>query len=62
MSDQQRTVVTLRDVHGFGAAEVCRLLEVSDGNQRVLLHRGRAALRRRLETFFGADARWGATP
>lgn len=59
---QQRTVVTLRDVHGFPADEVCRLLDVSDGNQRVLLHRGRAALRARLETFYGADARWGATP
>jgi RNA polymerase sigma-70 factor (ECF subfamily) len=62
LPDQQRTVVTLRDVHGFDAHEVCRLLDVSDGNQRVLLHRGRAALRLRLETFFGADARWGATP
>jgi RNA polymerase sigma-70 factor (ECF subfamily) len=59
---QQRTAVTLRDVHGFDAAEVCRLLHVSDGNQRVLLHRGRAALRQRLESLFGADARWGATP
>jgi RNA polymerase sigma-70 factor, ECF subfamily len=62
LPDQQRTVVTLRDVHGFDPAEVCRLLDVSDGNQRVLLHRGRAALRLRLEAFFGADARWGATP
>jgi len=62
LPDQQRTVVTLRDVHGFEATEVCRLLGVSEGNQRVLLHRGRATLRLRLETFFGADARWGATP
>ena len=62
LPDRQRTVVTLRDVHGFGADEVCRLLDVSEGNQRVLLHRGRAALRRRMEGRFGRDARWSATP
>jgi RNA polymerase sigma-70 factor (ECF subfamily) len=41
----QRQVVLLRDVEGVPAAEVCRLLDLSDGNQRVLLHRGRARLR-----------------
>jgi RNA polymerase sigma-70 factor, ECF subfamily len=44
----QRAVVTLRDVAGFSAQEVCDLLGLSDGNQRVLLHRGRAAVRRAL--------------
>jgi len=58
----QRTVVTLRDLHGFDAEEVCELLGVSAGNQRVLLHRGRAQVRRRLEEHYGSDARWGATP
>ncbi len=58
----QRTVVTLRDLHGFDAEEVCELLGVSAGNQRVLLHRGRAQVRSRLEEHYGADARWGATP
>ena len=59
---QQRTVVTLRDVHGFDASEVCELLDLSAGNQRVLLHRGRALVRTRLEDYYGDGARWGATP
>jgi RNA polymerase sigma-70 factor, ECF subfamily len=45
LPEAQRQVVVLRDVEGLPAAEVARLLEVSDGNQRVLLHRGRARLR-----------------
>jgi len=48
----QRTVITLRDIRGFGSDEVCDLLGVSAGNQRVLLHRARAAVRRHLEMFF----------
>jgi RNA polymerase sigma-70 factor (ECF subfamily) len=44
----QRAVITLRDVAGCGAPEVCELLGLSDGNQRVLLHRARAAVRRAL--------------
>ncbi|MFJ8207717.1 RNA polymerase sigma factor [Streptomyces sp. NPDC096033] len=51
-----RTVITLRDVAGYGSEEVCSLLEISPGNQRVLLHRGRALLRRKLEAYlFGAQ-------
>ncbi|MFJ6631792.1 RNA polymerase sigma factor [Streptomyces sp. NPDC091376] len=46
-----RTVVTLRDVAGYGSEEVCSLLEISPGNQRVLLHRARAFLRRKLEEY-----------
>ncbi|MFG1670927.1 RNA polymerase sigma factor [Streptomyces sp. Y7] len=46
-----RTVITLRDVAGYGSEEVCDLLEISPGNQRVLLHRARALLRRKLETY-----------
>ncbi len=45
----QRHVVTLRDVEGWSAEEVCALLEISDANQRVLLHRGRSAVRAALE-------------
>ncbi|MEP6814661.1 MAG: sigma-70 family RNA polymerase sigma factor [Marmoricola sp.] len=62
LPDQQRTVVTLRDVHGFDADDVCELLDLSPGNQRVLLHRGRASVRARLEAFYGDDARISATP
>lgn len=45
----QRTVVMLRDVAGCTAAEACNVLGISETNQRVLLHRGRARLRRLLE-------------
>jgi len=45
LSDQQRAVITLRDLVGCSADEVCQLLEISDGNQRVLLHRARSRVR-----------------
>lgn len=49
LPESQRQVVVLRDVEGLSAADVAELLEISDGNQRVLLHRGRARLRAGLE-------------
>jgi RNA polymerase sigma-70 factor, ECF subfamily len=49
LPEQQRLVVTLRDIELLTAAEVCDVLELSEENQRVLLHRGRARLRARLE-------------
>jgi RNA polymerase sigma-70 factor (ECF subfamily) len=52
LPDRQRTVVELRDVHGLSADEVCAQLGVSSGNQRILLHRGRARLRARLEDVY----------
>lgn len=45
----QRQVVTLRDVEGLPSADVCSILGISEGNQRVLLHRARARIRRHLE-------------
>jgi RNA polymerase sigma-70 factor, ECF subfamily len=45
LSRDQRAVMTLRDLVGLSAAEVCELLELTDGNQRVLLHRARARVR-----------------
>lgn len=45
----QRSVITLRDVEGFNSGEVCELLEISEGNQRVLLHRARTRVRMALE-------------
>jgi RNA polymerase sigma-70 factor, ECF subfamily len=50
----QRTVITLRDVEGWPAEEVCDALEISEGNQRVLLHRARARVRAALECHFDA--------
>jgi RNA polymerase sigma-70 factor (ECF subfamily) len=54
LPEAQRTVVTLRDVQGWSPEEVCDALELSDGNQRVLLHRGRTKVRTALESYFGA--------
>jgi RNA polymerase sigma-70 factor (ECF subfamily) len=51
---RQRVVVTLRDVEGHTADEVRELLGITSGNQRVLLHRGRAVVRAHLERYFGA--------
>jgi RNA polymerase sigma-70 factor (ECF subfamily) len=45
LPERQRAVVTLRDVEGLNAQEVVDLLHISDGAQRVLLHRGRTRLR-----------------
>ena len=53
LPEMQRQVVLLRDVEGLGAEEVCDLLGLTDGNQRVLLHRGRARLRGMLELEMG---------
>jgi RNA polymerase sigma-70 factor (ECF subfamily) len=53
LPESQRQVVTLRDVEGLDSKEVCQLLEISEVNQRVLLHRGRSRLRQDLETKFG---------
>lgn len=45
----QRAVITMRDVQGCAPEEVCAALEVSDGNQRLLLHRARSRVRAALE-------------
>ena len=54
---RQRTVVELRDVHGLTSDEVCERLGVSPANQRILLHRGRARLRARLEDVYRGTER-----
>jgi RNA polymerase sigma-70 factor (ECF subfamily) len=50
---RQREVVLLRDVDGLTSDEVCQVLDISEGNQRVLLHRGRSRLRAALESEIG---------
>jgi RNA polymerase sigma-70 factor, ECF subfamily len=52
LPESQRRVVTLRDVEGFGADEVSELLGLTDGNQRVLLHRARTKLRQALAEYY----------
>jgi RNA polymerase sigma-70 factor, ECF subfamily len=46
---KQRVVISMRDVAGCTAEEVCETLDISKGNQRVLLHRARAYVRAKLE-------------
>jgi RNA polymerase sigma-70 factor (ECF subfamily) len=46
---RQRQVVLLRDVEGLSGEEACGVLNITSGNQRILLHRGRAQLRQALE-------------
>jgi RNA polymerase sigma-70 factor (ECF subfamily) len=52
LPERQRVVIVLRDVDGYSSAEVCDLLELSEANQRVLLHRARAFVRGKLETYY----------
>jgi RNA polymerase sigma-70 factor (ECF subfamily) len=54
----QREVVTMRDVLGWTAPEACEALDVSAGNERVLLHRGRSKVRAAVERYYddGGDA------
>jgi len=47
----QREVIVLRDISQFDAAEVCDLLEITEANQRVLLHRARSRVRAALEVY-----------
>src|SRR4051794_4191061 len=51
LPERQRLVVEMRDVDGMSAEEACSALHVSPQNQRVLLHRGRAAVRCALKTY-----------
>ena len=53
---RQRAVITLRDVVGLPSDEVASLLEISDGNQRLLLHRARARVRSALADYVEAPA------
>jgi RNA polymerase sigma-70 factor, ECF subfamily len=48
----QREVITLRDVEGWTSSEICDALNISETNQRVLLHRARSKVRRVLELYF----------
>jgi RNA polymerase sigma-70 factor, ECF subfamily len=53
---RQQAVISLRDVEGWSPEEVCELLDLSEGNQRVLLHRARSQVRAELERYFGDES------
>ena len=53
--ESQRAVITMRDVDGWSSEEVRNVLGLSESNQRVLLHRARAKVRRALETYLEGD-------
>jgi RNA polymerase sigma-70 factor (ECF subfamily) len=57
LPDSQRVVITLRDLEGWAPEEVCEALGISDGNQRVLLHRARARVRAVLDEYLGNGER-----
>jgi RNA polymerase sigma-70 factor, ECF subfamily len=51
----QREVITLRDIEGWTSDEVCNVLGLTETNQRVLLHRARAKVRRALEQYLDVE-------
>ncbi len=56
LPETQRRVVILHDVEGLSPTEICNVLEISETNQRVLLHRGRSKVRRALEGYLEGEA------
>lgn len=55
LPEAQRTVMSLRDVDAWESDEVCELLGISEGNQRVLLHRARSKVRAYVEERLRAE-------
>jgi RNA polymerase sigma-70 factor (ECF subfamily) len=53
LPEQQRRVIELRDVQGWPSDEVCNVLELTETNQRVLLHRARSTVRAALDQYLG---------
>jgi len=53
LPDSQRVVITLRDLEGWAPNEVCEALQISEGNQRVLLHRARSRVRDAVDRYLG---------
>jgi RNA polymerase sigma-70 factor (ECF subfamily) len=56
LPENQREVIRLRDVLGWTSQEVCNALDLSETNQRVLLHRARSKVRRALEEYLAEGA------
>ena len=55
LSPSQKAVITLRDIEGWTAPDVSRALDVSEANERVLLHRARSKVRTALERYLSSE-------
>ena len=55
LPETQRLVITMRDVEGWSSDEVRNVLDLSESNQRVLLHRARGKVRQALATYLEGD-------
>ena len=55
LPETQRTVITLRDIEGWSSEDVRNVLDLGESNQRVLLHRARAKVRRALESYLEGE-------
>jgi RNA polymerase sigma-70 factor (ECF subfamily) len=55
LPQMQRLVITLRDIEGWSSQEVCNFLDITETNQRVLLHRARSKVRKALEEYLDAE-------
>jgi RNA polymerase sigma-70 factor, ECF subfamily len=56
LPEMQRLVITMRDLEGLSSEEVRSALEISETNQRVLLHRARSKVRAALDEYVHDDA------
>jgi RNA polymerase sigma-70 factor (ECF subfamily) len=54
LPEAQRTVIALRDIEGWSSEEVSEALEITAGNQRILLHRARGRVRKAIEDYYDA--------
>jgi RNA polymerase sigma-70 factor, ECF subfamily len=59
LPEAQREVIVLRDVEGWTPMEVADALEITDGNERVLLHRARSKVRAALEEYLDPEIAGG---
>ncbi|HEU4764368.1 MAG TPA: RNA polymerase sigma factor [Candidatus Eisenbacteria bacterium] len=62
LPESQRQVVLLRDVEGVSPSDICNILDLTETNMRVLLHRGRARIRRALDLYLREGTRPSTAP